>query len=94
MQYAGRNPGVRIVARKAIAPHARVYEGLSAGRGGSFRHPVFQRRNLQTPRREVWVTQRTRAFLLPAVQAGRERIVTELGDALTSSAAAAGWRVR
>lgn len=88
-QFAGPRPGVRIAARRAVAPHARPYEGLGSGSRGTFRHPVFR-----TPSRDVWVEQRTRAFLLPAVQANRERIVTELGDALTSSAAAAGWRVR
>ena len=89
VQLSGQTPGVRIVARRSIAPHARAYEGLQRGaRFGYFRQPVFR-----TPTRDLWVQQRTRPFLTPAVAGGRERVLTELGDALMSSAAAAGWRV-
>lgn len=55
--------GYEIRARLSRAPHARAYEGL--GQGGSFRHPVYGNR-------EVWVEQKTRPYLWPAVR-GRAR---------------------
>ena len=66
-----RSVGVRAGGRRA--PHARVYEGL--GGAGSFRHPVFGNRN-------VWVTQSTRPFLMPAVEANAEGIVDDVFDAI------------
>ena len=43
-----------------VAPHAPAFE--HGGRPGEFRHPVFGNRN-------VWVGQRARPFLAPALEA-------------------------
>lgn len=67
--------GVEIRVRAKKAPHARAYEGLTAS-GTIFRHPVFGDR-------DVWVAQRTRPFLLPAVRAHRDQVrkaVTDVVD--------------
>lgn len=53
--------GVLIVVNLKKAPHARAYEGMSSDRVGNFRHPVYGNE-------EVWVSQRERPFLMPAVQ--------------------------
>jgi hypothetical protein len=85
-QTRGGRAGVflRVVAAKA--PHARAYEGLAKGGSRvSFRHPVFGDR-------DRWVTQRTRPFLVPAVQARRDQVNAELSALIDRAAAQAGLR--
>ncbi len=60
VSFAARRPGVSIRASLAVAPHARVMEGLLTS---TFRHPVFGRA-------QKWVLQDSRPYLLPAVEAG------------------------
>jgi hypothetical protein len=86
-QFTGPNPGVAIRVRRANAPHARAYEGLTRS-GDRFRHPVFQ-----TPTRNTWVERPTRRFLAPAVAEGSSRVLSELSDATLTSLRAAGWRI-
>lgn len=62
--------GVEIRVSQKKAPHARPYEGLS---GMTFRHPVFGDR-------DVWVAQRARPFLLPAVRAHRDEVRKAVTD--------------
>src|SRR5690348_5228774 len=38
-RYSGRFPGIYFLVYSKQAPHARLYEGVTA-RGDSFRHPV------------------------------------------------------
>lgn len=85
-QSRGPRAGVLLRVRRARAPHARAYEGLAKGgtRTG-FRHPVFGNR-------KRWVTQPTRPFLAPAVNAQRDRVNDELLSLLDLVAAQAGLR--
>lgn len=53
VRFGRSTTGVRLEARRGIAPHARPYQGFG---GATFRHPVFGNRN-------VWVAQATRPFL-------------------------------
>lgn len=70
--------GVQIVADKATAPHARLYEFGQDRRG--FRHPVFG--NM-----DVWVQEQTRPFLIPAVVQHGQNVVQEIQEAIEES-----WR--
>lgn len=64
--------GVTVGVDQTAAPHARPYEGLSAGgSSGFFRHPVYGN--------DWWVSQDTRPFLAPAVEETRP----ELTDAIS-----------
>lgn len=74
--------GVFLRAAAAVAPHARPFE--NQGKPGTFRHPVFGNR-------EVWVPQRARPFLFPAVRAGRDRVIGAVEDAINDAAASAGF---
>lgn len=58
---------VELRVRSGQAPHARPYEGI--GTRGSFRHPVFHD-GFDGP----WVTQATRPFFFPSVDAHRDKI--------------------
>lgn len=62
----GRTAGVQIVARSAVAPHARVLEGITGN--STFRHPVFGDT-------DWWVTQATRPYLVDAVLGHRDEVV-------------------
>ena len=65
--FTGSNPGVYFVARAAVAPHARPYEGIEGN--STFRHP------LNYPGQRGYVPQATRPFLRPAVLAGQTGLV-------------------
>jgi len=65
-----RKNGVMIRVSGQKAPHARPYEGI-VGNRKKFRHPVFGDR-------ERWVEQRTRPFLIPAVNAHRREVTVEV----------------
>jgi hypothetical protein len=82
VSFTGRRPGVLIVARKAIAPHARAYEGIT-GRA-TLRHPVFGDR-------EVWVAQPVRPFLAPAVGAYGPKLADDAARAVDEAARDAGF---
>lgn len=84
--FGQHSASVRLVARRDVADRpVRAFEGLQRGaRPGLFRHPVFGR--------DRYVDQPTRPFLGPALDAGRDEVLEALTGALTSSAAAAGWR--
>lgn len=78
-----RFPGAQIKVSKDKAPHARLFE--FPGRGGSFRHPVYGNR-------EVWVEQRGRPFIRPAVRQMGGDFVKAADRAVDSAAKAAGFR--
>lgn len=79
VSFSSRGGGVRFRVNAGRAPHARVLErGNDGGRGGTFRHPVFGDR-------DVWVTQATRPFFFPAVQAGRSEIKRGISAAVKAS---------
>lgn len=78
-----RFPGAQIKVSKDKAPHARLFE--YPGRGGAFRHPVYGNR-------EVWVDQRGRPFIRPAVRAKGGEFVKAADRAVDSAAKAAGFR--
>lgn len=81
---ARRRQGVGIRVDSGKAPHGRPYEGIGT-RGNTFRHPLFGDR-------ERWVTQKTRPFLYPALQAGRGRVVDVVDTAILDAARSVGWR--
>lgn len=78
-QVTARRVGLQVSRRSA--PHGRPFEGIS---GPVFRHPVFGNR-------DVWVQQPARPFLLPAVNANRERFMQEAGAAIDDAAEETGW---
>lgn len=84
----GSRAGVALRVVSGSAPHARPYEGLTrGGRRGMFRHPVYGNY-------DAWVSQQQRPFLLPAVKAGRDRVNSEVDQAVDEIAAFAGFRRR
>lgn len=89
--FRANREGVEIVAGGPSAPHARPYEGLSAGSGGEFRHPVFADATNFTRRAWTWVTSPTRPFLFPAAEAGEAKTTQNLTAALDAAAAAIGF---
>jgi hypothetical protein len=62
--------GVTVGVDQTIAPHARPYEGLSSGGHGFFRHPVYGH--------DWWVSEDTRPFLSPAVEATQPEMTDEI----------------
>lgn len=67
-------------------PHARVFEGISQqGSSGHFRHPVFGNR-------EVWVSQKTRPFMWPAVRGRAADLRRGVEKAVEDAAREAGFR--
>jgi hypothetical protein len=83
LRLGGRSPGVLVVARQSIAPHARAFEGIG-NRGDTFRHPVMGDR-------DVWVSQAVRPYLAPAVDATREDVIDELVKAVDDTVRKAGF---
>lgn len=79
VSFAERRPGVRIRASLAVAPHARVYEGML---DDWFRHPVFGG--------NTWVDQRARPYLLPAVRMGQHYVIEAAVEAVNEAARRAG----
>lgn len=77
----GDKAGVYLRVDAARAPHARPYEGIGS-RGATFRHPVFGDR-------DAWVTQATRPYLVPAVQAVRDEALRAAEQAVLNAARAA-----
>jgi hypothetical protein len=75
---------LRINAEKAA--HARPFEGLSRGGRNVFRHRVFGT--------DTWVSQQTRPFLVPAVNAARAQAQEDIGFAVDDVARLAGFRRR
>ena len=80
-----RSAGVFLRVNADKAPHARAYEGLSRRSArGSFRHPVFGR--------DVWVSQATRPYILPAVNETRADTEKAALDAVTAAARVGRFR--
>jgi len=79
VSFSERRPGVRIRASLAVAPHARVYEGMV---DDSFRHPVFGG--------DYWVDQSARPYLLPAVRMGQHYVIEAAVEAVNEAARRAG----
>lgn len=76
VSFAQRGAGITIRVNRRAAPHARPFEGLQAGASrGQFRHPVFGHR-------DRWVSQATRPFFRPAIEATRAEFVSRLETAL------------
>jgi len=65
--------------------HARLYEGLTKGGRGAFRHKTFGRGG------SGWVSQKTRPYIRPSVAEGRERLKTDVDSAVIDAARAQGW---
>lgn len=80
--FRANREGVTVRAGGSNAPHARAYEGLTT-RGDSFRHPVYGH--------DWWVTQATRPFLIPAVEASSAEVDTTVRAVLDEAAAAVGF---
>lgn len=79
VSFAAKGGGVRFRVNSKQAPHARVLErGNLGGRSDTFRHPVFGDR-------DVWVTQPTRPFFFPAIQAGREPLKQGISHAVAAA---------
>ena len=74
-----------LTAKAVDAPHAKAYEGLAKGSGSrsGFRHPVYGR--------DVWVSQSTRPFLLPAVQAHSDEVYRKVEEILDDITGRLGW---
>lgn len=81
--FAGRRPGVKIVTNAKRAPHARPFENL--GDQGTFRHPVWGNR-------DVWVTQKARPFLFPALEVKGGEAVKEISRVVDRATRDAGFR--
>lgn len=78
--------GIALRVDTEQAPHARSYEALSnQGSSGYFRHPVFG--NL-----DVWRSQVTRPFAVPAVVAKGERARRLALDAVEKAVRECGFR--
>lgn len=69
--FSGRTPGVSVVVNKNKAPHGRPFE--HGGGPGEFRHPVFGNR-------QVWVSQKARPFLYPALVAKGDEAAKKIAD--------------
>lgn len=69
--FSGKRPGVSVVVNKTKAPDARPFE--HGGRTGIFRHPVFGNR-------DVWVSQKARPFLAPALEAKGDEAAGQITD--------------
>lgn len=74
--------GASIKIKRGVAPHGAVLEGGKRN-AATFRHPVFGNR-------DVWVTQKARPFLRPAVESHRERLVAETEHLLNNLARKSG----
>jgi len=68
----GNGSRVAVKAGGPRAPHAPAYEGL--GGKSTFRHPVFTRK--------VWTVEKTRPFMVPALQKNLDRAVEMVADAI------------
>lgn len=64
--FSGRRPGVFVQVDRSKAPHGRPFEGIVSW---TFRHPVFGNR-------EVWVTRRSRPYLVPALESNEGEAYT------------------
>lgn len=84
-QALAKGIGVRVARKRA--PHAAAFEGMQPrGMKAEFRHPVFGDR-------EVWVSQPTRPFLLPAIDANQQEAADAARDAVEAAAKrAAGFK--
>lgn len=70
------NGGAVVRVSAAKAPHARPYEGMDSRRG-FFRHPVYGT--------GTWVEQKTRPFLVPALESVGEQAKKLIADAVTAT---------
>ena len=89
--FRANREGVELVAGGPNAPHARPYEGLSAGQFGKFRHPVFADAENFARNGWTWVESPTRPFLFPAATAGEEKATQKVITALDVAAKAIGF---
>ena len=81
-----RTAGVKvsIVAGDANAPHARPYEVGSKRNRQEVRHPVFGNR-------QVWASNPTRPFLLPALRAREAEVQAAILKVIDETASEAGF---
>lgn len=84
--FAGKRQGVSIVVNRKKAPNARPFE--HGGRDGTFRHPVFGRRE----RPGDWKSQRARPFLAPALQAKGDDAAKKIADVVDRVTHEAGFK--
>lgn len=76
-RFGARTAGAFINVSSATAPHARPFEGIQQRGDGTFRHPVFGR--------DVWVSEPTRPFLLPAVRGRRDEALRLIQDGINDT---------
>lgn len=79
------NKGAGVKVSRKKAPHGSLFERGNAGArsAASFRHPVFGQ--------NVYVSQPTRPFIQPAVDAREPELVTRAEQALRDAVRKAGW---
>lgn len=80
--FTKTRPGVSVIVDRKKAPHGRPYE--HGGGPGTFRHPVFGNR-------EIWVSQRARPFLEPALEAKGNEAGRRITDAVDEATRDAGF---
>lgn len=78
-----RGAGMKISTRRALADSAHAFE--HKGRPGMFRHPV-------NPSKTVWVSQRARPFMWPAVEPITKTIDKEIGIMVDHVSRAHGFK--
>lgn len=81
VSVTNRGAGVKVSRRRA--PHGPLFERGQRGNRGAFRHPVFGNR-------DVWVSQRTRPYLQPAIDHHRDDVLRKSETALRTAIRKAG----
>ncbi len=82
-KFSGARPGVYIIARRSVAPHARPIEGITGV--DKFRHPLFGDT-------EHWYDQPTRPFLAKAVEDKGDAAIREIQDGLEAALRSVGLK--
>ena len=87
IQNTKNKPGIVITGRTSVAPHMRVYEFGSSGKGrkSTFRAPLFGNRN-------KWYTHRTRPFIVPAMRNGVDDFRADVLEAVERAYRSAGFK--
>lgn len=81
IKVRARSLQITIIADPRVAPEAAPLE--NKGRDGFFRHPLFGDR-------EIWVDQKARPFLAPALRTVDKSVLNEMSDALDHALRASG----
>lgn len=79
--FSAKRTGVFIKVNSKRAPHARAYE--NAGKGGTFRHPVFGK---------GWVSQPARPFFFKTAAGRMPDVEQAVGEVVDQAMSSAGFR--